>query len=208
MEIVKVPIGRVKPWDKNPRGIKTKDFERLKKQILACDQCGTEFVRFSSNIKCQHNYCSLKCHGLARRGKNYAPATEFKPGNISHNKGRGMTQEQRRERRREISRLFNNKPERKEYMRNYDIRFGRYSIDATYWGWLCKRLDYRCQYCGHQFPARKLEIDHIHPVSKGGTSAWNNIQPLCRSCNSKKRDADFMISDALISAHAEWSSNA
>ena len=34
MEIVKVPIGQVKPWDKNPRGIKTKDFERLKKQIL------------------------------------------------------------------------------------------------------------------------------------------------------------------------------
>jgi len=33
MKIIKVPIASVLPWDKNPRGIKTKDYERLKKQI-------------------------------------------------------------------------------------------------------------------------------------------------------------------------------
>lgn len=34
MKIVKVPISTVEAWEKNPRGIKTKDFDRLKKQIL------------------------------------------------------------------------------------------------------------------------------------------------------------------------------
>lgn len=34
MNIERVPISKVVPWDKNPRGIKTKDFDRLKKQIL------------------------------------------------------------------------------------------------------------------------------------------------------------------------------
>ena len=33
MNIIKVPISKVKLWDKNPRNIKTADFERLKKQI-------------------------------------------------------------------------------------------------------------------------------------------------------------------------------
>jgi len=33
MEIIKVPISEVEVWDKNPRNIKTKDFERLKRQI-------------------------------------------------------------------------------------------------------------------------------------------------------------------------------
>lgn len=33
MKILKVPISEVKLWDKNPRNIKTADFERLKKQI-------------------------------------------------------------------------------------------------------------------------------------------------------------------------------
>ncbi|GAG52037.1 unnamed protein product, partial [marine sediment metagenome] len=33
MNIQKVPISKVQLWDKNPRNIKTKDFERLKRQI-------------------------------------------------------------------------------------------------------------------------------------------------------------------------------
>jgi len=34
VEIIKVPIAQVKLWEDNPRNIRTKDFERLKKQIL------------------------------------------------------------------------------------------------------------------------------------------------------------------------------
>ena len=34
LTIKRVPIAQVEPWAKNPRGIKTADFERLKKQIL------------------------------------------------------------------------------------------------------------------------------------------------------------------------------
>jgi hypothetical protein len=34
LNILKIPTSSVIPWDKNPRGIKTKDYDRLKKQIL------------------------------------------------------------------------------------------------------------------------------------------------------------------------------
>lgn len=40
-----------------------------------------------------------------------------------------------------------------------------------------------CRWCG---ATEQLTIDHIHPVSYGGTNAPENLQVLCRSCNSWK----------------------
>lgn len=41
-----------------------------------------------------------------------------------------------------------------------------------------------CSYCGG--PAET--IDHIVPVSAGGTSHWSNLTPACKSCNCQKND--------------------
>lgn len=44
-------------------------------------------------------------------------------------------------------------------------------------------FDHRCAYClGH----KKLTMDHVIPISKGGPHTAGNIVPACRSCNSKK----------------------
>jgi rubredoxin len=52
---------------------------------------------------------------------------------------------------------------------------------------ILKRDDYRCQMCGvNAKDGATLEIDHIHPVSKGGTNELDNLQVLCRDCNAGK----------------------
>ena len=48
--------------------------------------------------------------------------------------------------------------------------------------WMASLVDPLCTYCG----ARADTIDHIIPVSKGGTGEIDNLTPACRSCNSKK----------------------
>lgn len=57
---------------------------------------------------------------------------------------------------------------------------------------LCEQYDNRCLACGEK---KKLEFDHVIPVSKGGSSDISNGQPLCRSCNSKKgtKTIDYRI---------------
>lgn len=46
-----------------------------------------------------------------------------------------------------------------------------------------ERDDFTCKHCG----ARKnLCADHIHPESLGGETNLDNLQTLCRSCNSRK----------------------
>jgi DNA modification methylase len=59
MDIRKVPISKVSPWEKNPRGIKTLDYERLKRQILklglykplVCFQEKGRFIVLGGNMR-------------------------------------------------------------------------------------------------------------------------------------------------------------
>jgi len=54
------------------------------------------------------------------------------------------------------------------------------------WEKLKKNHNYTCVICGRKEPEIQLTIDHIIPISEGGTNWISNIQPLCRSCNARK----------------------
>jgi 5-methylcytosine-specific restriction endonuclease McrA len=57
------------------------------------------------------------------------------------------------------------------------------SFTAAEWNSLCKHYRQHCLCCNKK---RKLTADHVVPLSKGGTSNIENIQPLCGPCNSRK----------------------
>ena len=65
------------------------------------------------------------------------------------------------------------------------------------WQNLKEKHKYRCVLCGineSEFGKKwgnhfsKLTEDHIIPINKGGTDYIENIQPLCISCNARKKD--------------------
>lgn len=47
---------------------------------------------------------------------------------------------------------------------------------------------YRCVSCGQWFTKSQITVDHRIPRRQGGTDDLWNLQPMCRSCNSSKRD--------------------
>lgn len=65
-------------------------------------------------------------------------------------------------------------------------RAGGPCFTVEQWQALKARYGHLCLRCGRGEPHIKLTPDHILPLSRGGTNAIENIQPLCYSCNCSK----------------------
>ena len=58
------------------------------------------------------------------------------------------------------------------------VRFSRFNIYA--------RDDNTCQYCGRRFRRSDLNLDHVVPRSRGGSTSWENVVCSCVACNLRK----------------------
>ena len=84
---------------------------------------------------------------------------------------------------------YKNNSDNIEYVENVVIKKNRKAINNSIKYDIMKRDNFKCQYCGKS-PAIDsnviLEIDHILPVSKGGTNEIENLKTICKDCNIGK----------------------
>lgn len=76
----------------------------------------------------------------------------------------------------------------------------RKSITQTVRFEIFKRDGFRCVYCGSNPIQAALRVDHVVPVSEGGTNSPTNLVAACFDCNSGKsakrlENAKFIIKD-------------
>jgi 5-methylcytosine-specific restriction endonuclease McrA len=71
---------------------------------------------------------------------------------------------------------------------NYRLRKIRVggTLSNGIWYKLFKNQNGICVYCKIDLSSVKTAIDHIQPISKGGTNTDDNVQLLCVSCNCRK----------------------
>lgn len=62
-------------------------------------------------------------------------------------------------------------------------RYQKDKISRSLWKRVMERDGYRCVTCDSHID---LCCDHIVPESKGGPTAFENLQAMCRPCNSRK----------------------
>jgi 5-methylcytosine-specific restriction endonuclease McrA len=60
---------------------------------------------------------------------------------------------------------------------------GRHHLPEGVWDALLRKFDHCCAYCGER---KRLEQDHVIPLSKGGKHDPANVVPACQSCNRSK----------------------
>ena len=52
------------------------------------------------------------------------------------------------------------------------------------WAAVCEQYGNVCLACGKP----EVTVDHVVPISLGGSNTIENLQPLCRSCNCRKQN--------------------
>ena len=69
----------------------------------------------------------------------------------------------------------------REYMKaKSTVRFSRGNVYL--------RDNGHCQYCGDHVERKDSTLDHVHPISKGGKTSWENCVTACGPCNADKAD--------------------
>jgi len=143
---------------------------------------GVNVVEAARLMNCSVGWAEKRYEGLRKRAErqNRAPATtsrfildNFKQSlsSIRHqNLDRAYEREQQ---------------QRREYERRLALSSTPFAFTQDEWIALCNQYDNRCLCCK---ASDDLTVDHVIPVSRGGRNSIDNIQPLCHSCNSSKRN--------------------
>lgn len=190
----------------------TRDYPRKKGDrtrvvFVKCSQCGVELEEYASRLGRSKNFfCNKECHRAWQETLTAASAARWNGGVTN----RGPAAKARKARYRERNRLelrnknaayFKANPDKKSRYRK--INRERWLPKAARWAhqrrarevgaagsytdeeWNAVRKKFRdiCPSCGRSCVP---EVDHIVPLSRGGSNDISNLQPLCKSCNCRK----------------------
>lgn len=142
-----------------------------------CDYCGNENEEKQSHYKRKkRHFCNQKCHSKFRAEK--LPMEEQPAYKGIRKVGESKQVYHRNYCRRHPRRISHLKARR--YAREKGA-IGSHTLQE--WEDLKIEFDNKCAFCRKKV---KLTKDHIIPLSENGTDYIDNIQPLCKNCNSKK----------------------
>lgn len=146
--------------------------------IRKCEVCGTEFrFKVSHAVKGEGRYCSMKCRTIGYDQRGILKGINA-PRYID-----GMSQSPEY-----VCRAAHKRRALKR------ANGGEYTIQE--WLELCDKYGNKCLSCGRNDVP--LTVDHVVPIILGGTNDISNLQPLCRSCNSKKNKHVIDYRQAIV----------
>lgn len=160
--------------------------------MVSCHHCGIKFTIPLSFKKFEKSFCSQKCYGKSKRGIPVLSKEQYELNRINFIADNNPNWKGGKEYNLEMAKRWRRKNKDSINQRNANRRalikgsVGHFSLGD--WIHLKEIYNYTCQMCGLCDSEITLTRDHIIPISKGGHNMIGNIQPLCRGCNSSKRD--------------------
>lgn len=165
------------------------------KQYRDCEHCGKSFAN-CANVR----FCSVDCSIAARTGISLSAdhrqklsesrknSDKCKGPNLYNWKG-GHAHTLRRQKAREA------------------LKRAAGELDFIYLDILLKLQKNCCYYCGKEFTQKgQKAIEHLIPITRGGTNRWENLVFACNICNSRKK-AMTLAEFAIKNQRADWLNN-
>lgn len=168
---------------------------------IACERCGIHDVYAKSLCE--------KCYKSSDRSENrekyLAYGKEYRKNNPSY-----MTQyrNKNKDRIRLTTNAWrrNNRDSVSASQKKRRAKITNVRTEYIYPAYVFAKHNWKCAACGIRTPSTLVgslskdepTLDHIIPISKGGSHSEENLQCLCRSCNSSKQAksmSDFLESD-------------
>lgn len=171
---------------------------------VICATCGKEFHATPSTKRI---YCSRDCKDNRNGTKEERKERKL----IYYRKYR----EEHREKYKQYFRVHYQENKESIKIKNNDLRQLRRAIRITGSGEYIDRLGlYQrdrgiCGICGKKVENGEISIDHIIPITRGGTHTWGNVQLAHTNCNRRRNDGllpgqlRFNIPNRKISTHCK-----
>jgi 5-methylcytosine-specific restriction endonuclease McrA len=159
---------------------------------LQCLRCGTTKVPHEASGYCKKCYPMWFYYQNHEKLKTEARirAQKLRMNSAFRIKKKGWDRKYREEKREKCRRLVRNwkerNPDRVRFL-NRKRRLGNPTPSNETLNILLSKPPI-CSYCGKKIEGRDLTIDHVIPISHGGTNILANLVLACRSCNERKRD--------------------
>lgn len=158
-----------------------------------CAVCGDEYDATASAVKHGRRTCSRACSYRLRMQTRANPGEKLRKSD-EHKRARKLAKERayrerhRAARNRKQAAYIKAHPEiayaARERRRAREAGATVNDLTRNQWRAIREAFGHRCAYCGEHF--ERLTMDHVIPLSKGGSHTAENVVPACRSCNCRK----------------------
>jgi 5-methylcytosine-specific restriction endonuclease McrA len=168
--------------------------ERRRRIDCICPICGKSYSASPTELqRGKQKTCSRPCsYQLRTRTRRDGSEKRRKSPEHHHERkrrdGAAYRERHREERNRKQSEYIKAHPEiaylAQERRRARKLAAPVNDLTRKQWRAIKAAFENRCAYCGEHF--ERLTMDHVRPLSRGGSHTTSNVVPACRSCNCRK----------------------
>lgn len=159
-----------------------------------CRRCyGRDYYRKNSAYRDALNKQKRAKYAEAPEGYLQYGREHYAKNSEAHNARRAEWREANAERQRQTADVWRKNNLDRAAVTSHRRRAREANAEGTFsveeWREILREFDSRCAYC--QVPSDSLVMEHMTPLSRGGSNSAKNIVPSCAECNSRKGTRDI-----------------